>query len=187
MKNTKINEASMNISMNGADAKEVAELIGILKNAGVETHIDMPMAHDAMHTDVDSHNAGDADMAKLKTIMSPEPSCGMEEEEVEEWENSPEGSEGDPEYKDQHYMTKDLSGGINKSKKSYPPVAGGDNPMALEGIKKQLLAALEEKKKSPAGGPACWTGKKIHPTKPTKMKNGKRVNNCIDADSSDGK
>ena len=39
----------------------------------------------------------------------------------------------------------------------------------------------DEAKKSPAGGPACWKGKKIHPTKPTKMKGGKRVNNCIDA------
>ena len=40
---------------------------------------------------------------------------------------------------------------------------------------------VEGKKKSPAGGPACWKNKKIHPTKPTKMKGGKRVNNCIDA------
>ena len=39
---------------------------------------------------------------------------------------------------------------------------------------------VEDEKKSPAGGPACWDGKKIHPTKPTKMKGGKRVNNCID-------
>lgn len=41
-------------------------------------------------------------------------------------------------------------------------------------------AMNESKKKSPAGGPECWDGKKIHPTKPTKMKGGKRVNNCID-------
>ena len=41
-------------------------------------------------------------------------------------------------------------------------------------------AMNEDKKKSPAGGPACWDGKKIHPTKPTKIKGGKRVNNCID-------
>ena len=40
---------------------------------------------------------------------------------------------------------------------------------------------FNEKKQSPAGGPPCWKGKKIHPTKPTKMKGGKRVNNCIDA------
>ena len=44
-----------------------------------------------------------------------------------------------------------------------------------------MESAVAEKKKSPAGGPACWKGKKIHPTKPTKMKGGKRVNNCIDA------
>ena len=34
-------------------------------------------------------------------------------------------------------------------------------------------------KESPAGGPACWTGKKIGSPK-TKMKGGKRVNNCVD-------
>lgn len=44
-----------------------------------------------------------------------------------------------------------------------------------------MESAVSEKKKSPAGGPPCWKGKKIHPTKPTKMKGGKRVNNCIDA------
>ena len=46
-------------------------------------------------------------------------------------------------------------------------------------------STVSEKKKSPAGGPACWKGKKIHPTKPTKMKGGKRVNNCIDAGTSE--
>ena len=37
---------------------------------------------------------------------------------------------------------------------------------------------LGEKKSSPAGGPACWKGKKIGKPK-TKMKGGKRVNNCV--------
>jgi len=37
---------------------------------------------------------------------------------------------------------------------------------------------LGEKKSSPAGGPACWKGKKIGNPK-TKMKGGKRVNNCV--------
>ena len=37
---------------------------------------------------------------------------------------------------------------------------------------------LGEKKSSPAGGPACWKGKKIGSPK-TKMKGGKRVNNCV--------
>jgi hypothetical protein len=63
------------------------------------------------------------------------------DEEVEEdgWDNSP-----DEEYKDDDYMYQ--SGGIHKKKKSHPPVAGGDNPMALENsIKAQLYKALEEK------------------------------------------
>ena len=40
------------------------------------------------------------------------------------------------------------------------------------------LTLVNEKKKSPAGGPACWTGKKIG-SPATKMKGGKRVNNCV--------
>ena len=36
----------------------------------------------------------------------------------------------------------------------------------------------EAEKSSPAGGPACWDGKKIGNPK-TKMKGGKRVNNCV--------
>ena len=47
-----------------------------------------------------------------------------------------------------------------------------------ESIKAKLANALAEKKKSPAGGPACWTGKKIG-SPATKMKGGKRVNNCV--------
>jgi hypothetical protein len=98
----------------------------------------------------------------------------------EDWDNSP-----DEDVKD--FEATPPTNDLNKAKKSYAPTAGGDNPMALEDeLRTKLQAALEEKK-SPAGGPACWDGKKIHPTKPTKMKGGKRVNNCIDADSSDGK
>lgn len=60
----------------------------------------------------------------------------------------------------------------------------------LEAMQAKVAKKVDKKvseKESPAGGPPCWDGKKIHPTKPTKMKNGKRVNNCIDADGSDGK
>ncbi len=43
----------------------------------------------------------------------------------------------------------------------------------------KLALSLDEKKKqSPAGGPPCWDGKKIGNPK-TKMKGGKRVNNCV--------
>jgi hypothetical protein len=41
-------------------------------------------------------------------------------------------------------MQNDLAGGLNRQKKTYPKVAGGDNPMALEDeIKSELRAKLE--------------------------------------------
>jgi len=54
-------------------------------------------------------------------------------------------NEPDESYQDQHYMTKDLSGGSEQGqKKSYPKAAGGDNPMALEAeIAKSLAAQLK--------------------------------------------
>lgn len=93
---------------------------------------------------------------------------------------------------------------LNRSKKSYPPTNGGDNPIALEQeIKSRLLAALEEKKKpdypdldndgdtdepiSKAAKDAedkevsedddpCWKNYKMVGTK---KKNGKEVPNCV--------
>ena len=96
-----LKEASMNISMNGQTAAEVAELVGILKNAGMpnaqpvaDMHVDMPMAHDAMHTDIDSHD-------------SP---CGEEVEE-DEWDNSP-----DENYKDDNFMVHDMGDDLHRKK-----------------------------------------------------------------------
>ena len=67
------------------------------------------------------------------------------EEAVEEWANSPEGVEDEPEYSDHKKMVKDLSGGINREKKMYAKAQDGDNAMAIEAIKAQLMAALGEK------------------------------------------
>jgi len=44
----------------------------------------------------------------------------------------------------------------------------------------EKLASKVDEKESPAGGPACWKGKKIGNPE-TKIKNGKRVNNCVPA------
>lgn len=66
-------------------------------------------------------------------------------------------TEPDEAYQDTEYMTKDLSGGLNREKKSYKVVAGGDNPMAykmeVESIKAALLKALQEKKMPMGAGP----------------------------------
>ena len=48
----------------------------------------------------------------------------------------------------------------------------------LESMQAKVAKKVSEKE-SPAGGPACWTGKKIGSPK-TKMKGGERVNNCVD-------
>jgi len=159
-----IKEASMNISINGDSAAEVAELAGILKNAGMPNAapvsdilprpgekpamaIDSPVRSvpggAAFDLDYDGH---DDMVSKMKMMDEPAPDdspCGMGEEGVEEdsWDNSP-----DETYADTQTMTKDLSGGLNREKKSYPAAQDGDNPMAVENsIKEQLWAALNEK------------------------------------------
>jgi hypothetical protein len=53
-------------------------------------------------------------------------------------------NEPDEEYADHKFMTKDLSGGINRQKTMYKPAAKGDNPMAVESIKDRLYKALDE-------------------------------------------
>ena len=118
-----IKEASMNISINGDSAAEVAELAGILKNAGMP---DAAPVSDIMAPPIDhGHMDGHDDMvSKMRIMDEPAPDdspCGMGEEGVEEdsWDNSP-----DETYADTQTMTKDLSGGLNREKKSYPKVAG---------------------------------------------------------------
>jgi hypothetical protein len=66
-------------------------------------------------------------------------------EEESRGNNEDYANEPDESYQDQHYMTKDLSGGSEQGqKKSYPKAAGGDNPMALEAeIAKSLAAQLK--------------------------------------------
>lgn len=185
--NERLDEASMNISMSGNNAQEVGDLLKMLKDAGMP---DAAPVSD-MHMPMDPHD----DMKSMMMKMDPpeESSCGCDGpcgcgEDVEEGEysNSPEETYGTA---DQQMIDLARDSGVNAPKKMSKKASwhSGDNPMAEESIKEKLLQALEEKKKSPAGGPPCWDGKKIHPTKPTKMKNGKRVNNCIDADGSDGK
>jgi hypothetical protein len=63
-------------------------------------------------------------------------------------------NEPDEDERDINYITKKVSGGMNRMKGTHPKVAGGDNPMqrVKEGedlrasIKQQLLQALEETK-----------------------------------------
>tara|TARA_B100001248_G_scaffold126849_1_gene95076 strand:+ start:3942 stop:4898 length:957 start_codon:yes stop_codon:yes gene_type:complete len=149
--------ASASINMSGDNAEDVIKLMNALKGAPQADSMDkMPVAikKGPEMEPVDS-------MAKLRDLVKgpeqgpmdkPEPmdmkipmKIDAEADEVvpeEEWDNSP-----DEDYKDANYMTKTLSGGSEQGvKKSYPKVAGGDNPMALEDeIRAELSAALAEK------------------------------------------
>lgn len=132
------------VSVTASGKENVADLISMMQQAaGIEQHVDMPMAHDA-HIDTDSHNVSgqEMDMATMRSIMSAgDDEAPAEEEASEEWDNSP-----DEEYRDTKYMTKDISGGLNGEK---PRKALRVKDPALESIKESLWKALKEKKSKP--------------------------------------
>lgn len=136
---TKLSEASMNISMNGDDASEVAALVNILKNAGMsdaEPVSQMPMYKDP-HDDMTS--------MMHKVSGPPESPCGMGEDEMEEedeYSNAPDETYGSA---DMQMIDLSRDSGVNAPKKQYKPASMGDNPMATENIRERLWAALNEK------------------------------------------
>ena len=71
--------------------------------------------------------------------MGPKPEESVEEEIPGKASTTPE-----PEYKDTQYMTKDLSGGVNKIKKSYRKEYPGDNPMAVEKTEEEIQSSIKE-------------------------------------------
>ena len=145
-----MNEAvNMSISMSGETADDVATLMKMVKDAGGKPEIIPPMPKMSPRDDIEkSLKVMDLPPAPKKMPMDMEPGCEDEVAKEGDWDNSP-----DEKYQDTAYMQNDLAGGLNRQKKTYPKVAGGDNPMALEDeIKSELRARLEavmseEKKK----------------------------------------
>lgn len=149
---------SMSVSLNARGKDHVEDLIDMMKNAGMsgpEEVADEPMS---MRPDIERLRdiVKGKDMDDLKPGMQSEPcpKCGKvhigmsacndsienDDESVIEYDNEP-----DEEYRDHKYMTKDLSGGINREKKAYAKAQDGDNAMAVESIKEQLYNALMAK------------------------------------------
>ena len=120
------------VTMSGDSADEVARLAKLMNGS------DEPQT---------AAYQGPPDMPpKEPTVVTPRVMDDIEtgeEQPVEEddWDNSPE-----PSYDDHHKMTKDLSGGLNRQKKSYPPTNGGDNPMALENSLAEELSSMLKSK-----------------------------------------
>jgi|TARA_B110000208_G_scaffold180297_1_gene229848 hypothetical protein len=196
------NPVTVNISMNASGKEHVADLLGMMKNAGLgdaepvstkmlSPRLDMerlagivddpeipgkdevPGDSDTTDSSCNDDIDADVDEGQVKREMTDDAqqmdkvdfvdkysdygaaeASAMwddmnEDVDVDEWANSPDGVEGEPEHKDHHYMTKDLSGGINRSKKQFKAAQPGDNAMAMEGIKEHLYNLLAEKKAKP--------------------------------------
>ena len=150
-----MNEAvNMSLSMSGETADDVATLMKMVKDAGGKPEIIPPMPKMSPRDDIEkSLKVMDLPPAPKKMPMDMEPGCEDEVAKEGDWDNSP-----DEKYQDTAYMQNDLAGGLNRQKKSYPKVAGGDNPMALEDeIKSELRSKLEsimsedKKKKNESG------------------------------------
>jgi hypothetical protein len=163
MKKAMNESASMNVSMTADTADQVAELMKLLKNAGMSDAAPVssmmapmpsmpPMGAAAPKQDSMADFIGMVGGDEMDGPSEPCSVCGEVHEEtscsedtseydavVAEWDNSP-----DEEYKDANYMLNDLAGGINRPKKAYAKAQDGDNAMAVEAIKSDLRKALEE-------------------------------------------
>jgi len=133
------NPVTMSVSLNASGKDHVADLLDMMKNAGMSAAepVSAKMLSPRM------------DMERLASIVG-EPQDEPEMEEVED-EIEVEGdyaNEPDAQYGD---MSDAIPNGndMHKKKKSYPATAGGDNPMNTENIKATLMAALQEKKAKP--------------------------------------
>ena len=131
------NPVSMNVSLNASGKEHVEDLINMMKNAGMAGAKEVGADMMPMRTDMERLRSI-VDKPKMK-LPAPEAA----EEEIEEYDNEP----------DEQYGSVDdviISGDdLHKSKKAYAKAQDGDNAMAVEAIKAQLMAALEEKKAKP--------------------------------------
>ena len=141
------NPVTMNVNINASGKENVDDLIALMKLVSGDS--------------AEPHAGHDMDMSAMKALIA----APAEDDVEEEWDNSPE-----EDYRDHETMTKDLSGGINRQKKSYKAAQPGDNAMAAESIKAQLWAALNEKKATEGKYKSDAQRKAIHAAKDEKKK-----------------
>ena len=138
--------ASMNISMTGDNADEVAQLVNIMRtgntpDAKVVSPTDMPhsdhMPMDKALSIMKMPMDGPMDMdGPTDSPMDDMPQMDPKDDEADEDMSggfSSSTTEPDEQYFDTQTMTRDLAGGINREKGQYAPAADGDNPIAVEG------------------------------------------------------
>jgi hypothetical protein len=159
---------SVNISGDAGDISNMLRMlsgmeskVGGMPTTIVASSMDDPSipGRDDIEGDDDMHNAIEKD------------------ESMEEFVNEP-----DEEYADHKFMTKDLSGGINREKNMYKPAAKGDNPMAVENIKDRLYKALNEKNAKPDFLDMDKDGNKKEPMKKAVADKKKKVKEAAKPD-----
>ena len=165
--------ASMNISMTGDNADEVAQLVNIMRTGNTpdakqigpmdmppSDHMPMDKALSIVKMPMDGPMDMDGPMHGMDgptdSPMDDMPQMDPKDDEADEDMSggfSSSTTEPDEQYFDTQTMTHDLAGGINRTKKQHAPAADGDNPIAveddldaqIESIKDELYAALAEK------------------------------------------
>lgn len=151
---------TMNISLNASGKEHVADLVAMMKNAGLSSAEEFSPEMMPMRQDMENFRGmvdGDKETSSEMPAIAPEmdgPGMADDDDDDASMKKGEMGLEGydnepDEEYQDTSYMTKDLAGGLNREKKAYKSAQDGDNAMAVETIKAQLLRALNEKKAKP--------------------------------------
>ena len=133
------NPVTVNVSMNASGKEHVADLLDMMKNAGLGGA--EPVSAKTLSPRMD--------MERLSAMMG-EPGDEPEMEEIDD-EIEVEGdyaNEPDAQYGDMSDAIPD-GNDLNRKKKSYAATQDGDNAMAVETIKASLMAALAEKKSKP--------------------------------------
>ena len=159
----KLNEANMNISVNGDSAAEVAELMRIMQLSGAPSA--KPVGIDDINPEpkpcpmCGKIHDNDPISGGCASSKPSEPGMGDMIRMISQEEEDLDGGFGDATTEPAEYTTANAgdvsdiipSGDdLHKEKGSYPATAGGDNPMnTKESIKASLLKALQEKKAKP--------------------------------------
>ena len=124
--NKQQDNVSMNVSMNGSGSGGIRDLMDILRNLEKD-------GFDDSHNDHNDHDDGlDLKIGSPALMMKKEPVLG------DEYANSPDVQMG------QGNFPQDTGNDLHHPKGSYPAVAGGDNPMALENIVSRLDRLYKE-------------------------------------------
>ena len=118
--------------------QEASMMMQLLKLAGVQ-QVDQDMINqepEAPAHGEEGHVCGDSEddamgsqeMGRMRDIMT----APAEEKAEENFANSMGDEKEEPKIQDTDTLVNTMSGGMNRQKKTYPKVASGDNPMAVE-------------------------------------------------------